>query len=309
MPGPAARRRVLVGLLLALVGAPAAVGCRPNLAYQCGSDPECASAGAEGVCEPNGFCSFPDPVCPSGRRFGEWAGNSLGDTCVGAGADVDADPAAPDARPSPDARVDADPALPDAGPGAIVEVWITDRPGGDVAGATFDNEIVFQSMSPAGPDVDHTSVDAIPTTALLRFSMQSVPAGATILEARVEFASNDPTYLLSTGEVGAFPVIERWIEDQVTFFERQTGVAWATAGPGEPGSRTTDPLFTFTAAAVESYSFPLPAALVQAWVGDFNLNGGLAFMASEGAEGHLHIVSAEGEDTLRPALFLKYQLP
>jgi len=41
-----------------------------------------ASCGPGGTCEVNGFCSFPDGMCPSGRRFGDLGGPSAGQ-CVG----------------------------------------------------------------------------------------------------------------------------------------------------------------------------------------------------------------------------------
>ena len=57
-----------------------------------------ASCGPGGTCETNGFCSFPDSTCPSGRRFGDLGGPNgqcAGDVPPDAGPDV----------PPPDARV------------------------------------------------------------------------------------------------------------------------------------------------------------------------------------------------------------
>jgi hypothetical protein len=34
------------------------------------------------MCEASGFCSFPDTLCPSTRRYGEHAGSGLAGTCV-----------------------------------------------------------------------------------------------------------------------------------------------------------------------------------------------------------------------------------
>lgn len=53
-------------------------GCSPSV-YQCGQDTQCGSAG---FCEPSGFCSFVDMACPSGRRYGAFAGEELGESCV-----------------------------------------------------------------------------------------------------------------------------------------------------------------------------------------------------------------------------------
>lgn len=45
----------------------------------------CVVGQVAGVCEPTGFCSFPDTSCPSGQRYGEFAGEGLGEACVPAG--------------------------------------------------------------------------------------------------------------------------------------------------------------------------------------------------------------------------------
>jgi hypothetical protein len=61
----------------------AVIGCSPA-AFVCAEDAQC---GDEGVCETSGFCSFPDPSCPSGRRYGKHAGSSSNE-CVGAEDDT-----------------------------------------------------------------------------------------------------------------------------------------------------------------------------------------------------------------------------
>ncbi len=56
-----------------------AVSCGGNEVFACLDDDACA----EGICQPEGYCSFPDDACPSGQRFGEFAGDGLAGTCVG----------------------------------------------------------------------------------------------------------------------------------------------------------------------------------------------------------------------------------
>ncbi len=53
------------------------LGCGAGPTFVCSSDTQC---GAEGTCEPNGGCSFPDTECPSGRRFAEFTPSAK--TCV-----------------------------------------------------------------------------------------------------------------------------------------------------------------------------------------------------------------------------------
>jgi hypothetical protein len=51
--------------------------------FTCQSDVQCVGAGASpGVCQPDGYCSFPDTDCPTGQRYGEHSGPGAGQ-CVG----------------------------------------------------------------------------------------------------------------------------------------------------------------------------------------------------------------------------------
>lgn len=60
---------------LALTGA-----CIEPAPFTCELDDDC---GAGGACEPEGYCSFDDNTCHTGRRYGEFAPAELRDTCVG----------------------------------------------------------------------------------------------------------------------------------------------------------------------------------------------------------------------------------
>lgn len=84
-----------------------ASGCLRATAFPCSSDTECVN-GVQGTCEAIGYCSFPDPSCSAGSRFGEGAG-SHSNQCVGetggdAGVtDADGDGADGAADAAPDA--------------------------------------------------------------------------------------------------------------------------------------------------------------------------------------------------------------
>lgn len=59
-----------------------AAGCSPNT-FACLDDESCAGGPPGGRCEASGFCSFPDDACESGYRYGEFAGTTLANECVG----------------------------------------------------------------------------------------------------------------------------------------------------------------------------------------------------------------------------------
>ena len=50
--------------------------------FSCERPEECVSDGIQGVCQPSGFCSFPDEDCESAQRYGDHAGE-FSDECVG----------------------------------------------------------------------------------------------------------------------------------------------------------------------------------------------------------------------------------
>ncbi|MEM6290929.1 MAG: LamG domain-containing protein [Myxococcota bacterium] len=67
------------GLAL-IVGLGLSPGCQGSAgSFACNDDAQC---GADGTCQPTGYCSFPDTTCPSQQRYGGLAGDRLADTCV-----------------------------------------------------------------------------------------------------------------------------------------------------------------------------------------------------------------------------------
>jgi hypothetical protein len=70
---------VAVALTLAL-----AVACLRTVSYQCNSNTFCQHAGMQGTCEADMYCSYPDPACASGKRYG--ADGPMAGECVGSGS-------------------------------------------------------------------------------------------------------------------------------------------------------------------------------------------------------------------------------
>lgn len=144
-------------LLLVTLALP---GC--HRAFTCEQDDQCRLDGVDGACEASGHCSFPDPGCPSRRRYGEHASASLAGTCVepadaasssgtsagmGSGSGTTAGSSAGSSAEGPAADPDFDPCngLLESGPvvatadGQIIEglrITAHDGPGIDVTGHT-----------------------------------------------------------------------------------------------------------------------------------------------------------------------------
>jgi hypothetical protein len=81
-----------LGLLLGVAAAPSFFACGESK-FVCLADEQCSHDAGAGVCQPNGFCSFPDETCASGQRYGEHAGRGLAGSCVSQTDDGDDDAA------------------------------------------------------------------------------------------------------------------------------------------------------------------------------------------------------------------------
>lgn len=114
---PMALARWLVALAVVTVGCRGLEG-----AFSCDVAQACVSGGVQGFCEASGYCSFPDPSCASGRRYGSFASTELATICVGDEPGPDGAPGL-DGAPRPDGTApplvdaSADPcARPEPGP-------------------------------------------------------------------------------------------------------------------------------------------------------------------------------------------------
>jgi len=85
-------------------------GCLRNAAFPCSEQSDCLRGGEQGVCEVTGFCSFADPACADGRRYGDLSG-SLSNQCVGSDTPLDG-PSSGDGPPTDGPPTDGTPAAP-----------------------------------------------------------------------------------------------------------------------------------------------------------------------------------------------------
>lgn len=88
---PCFKRRSLIAYVLAVFGGASLSGlegCESIPFFHCQDDADCRTNTGQGQCEVNGLCSFEDPACETGRRFGSYAGRLSG-SCVHADAAPD----------------------------------------------------------------------------------------------------------------------------------------------------------------------------------------------------------------------------
>jgi len=59
-------------------------GCTPiERTFHCANSGQCENGATAGSCEATGWCSFPDAMCASGRRYASLVGDGLAGQCVG----------------------------------------------------------------------------------------------------------------------------------------------------------------------------------------------------------------------------------
>jgi hypothetical protein len=71
-----------VGTTIVLFGVGWAASACGSSVFVCSSDEQCQGGAGPGVCQPEGYCSFPDERCPSGQRFGDAAPAGVANACV-----------------------------------------------------------------------------------------------------------------------------------------------------------------------------------------------------------------------------------
>ncbi len=58
------------------------LSCSGSGTFVCESDEQCRTSGDDGLCQPTGYCSFPDGACASGQRYGSAAPGTIAGECV-----------------------------------------------------------------------------------------------------------------------------------------------------------------------------------------------------------------------------------
>ncbi len=75
-------------------------GCLNIGAYTCTDSNQCRRGEEPGFCQPTGYCSYSDPMCATGFRYGAEAGDGLAEECVLPPGDTDTDPTVASTDPS-----------------------------------------------------------------------------------------------------------------------------------------------------------------------------------------------------------------
>jgi predicted phosphodiesterase len=170
-------------------------------------------------------------------------------------------------------------------------------------------------LEQAAPDANQGSATALlvdgddgggsDLTSLVRWDLEAIPASAILDGASIEI----DVFNASSDSYELYALLVPWAEDEATWNESATGLAWGSAGASGAGDRGGEVLGVVHAGATGAYEVVLNAAglaEVQGWVADPTSNRGLALADSDENDG-LDFSSREAPVTgARPKLTVTY---
>ena len=139
--------------------------------------------------------------------------------------------------------------------------------------------------------------------AALRWNLSQVPAGATVSSATVTLNISNHSNDTGTPQTyGAYELKRSWNEGQLNWNQAATGAPWATAGAKATTDRGSK-IASVTPAALGSYTFTIPASVVQGWLSAPSSNNGLLLADTTNFDG---FVFDTREGTTAPKLTVNY---
>ncbi|MFZ8965586.1 MAG: DNRLRE domain-containing protein [Steroidobacteraceae bacterium] len=150
-------------------------------------------------------------------------------------------------------------------------------------------------------------VDGEPDYAtLMRWDLSSIPAGVTVLEARLVLEVFNP----SASGYELYALGRSFVENEATWQQAAIGQAWSVQGANGAADRDSTTLATLTPTTTGTYTLTLnPAglALVQSWIDDATANHGLILSDYGNTDGADMYSSEYGTVQSRPALEITYR--
>jgi hypothetical protein len=137
--------------------------------------------------------------------------------------------------------------------------------------------------------------------AALRWNLSSLPAGATIQDAKVTLNVTNST----AQTYGAYELKKAWSEGQLSWNQAATGTPWATTGAKgatDRGSKMADVAPT----SIAPYTFTVPASVVQGWLRTPSSSNGIVLAHTTNDDGFIFDTR---EGTTPPKLTVNYSLP
>jgi hypothetical protein len=147
-------------------------------------------------------------------------------------------------------------------------------------------------------EVDGDDTGSRDLYAALRWDLPQVSAGSTVTSATVTLNISNP----SPQTYGVYELKRAWSEGQINWNQAATGTPWAMAG-AEGATDRGPQIASVTPTNIASYTFSIPAPVVQGWLNDPSSNNGILLADATNFDG---FVFDTREGASSPKLTINY---
>ena len=143
------------------------------------------------------------------------------------------------------------------------------------------------------------------TAALIRFSLPTLPAGATITDVKLRLNVTNS----STNTYSVFVMKKAWLESEATWNEYKTGSSWELAGGRGATDRESPAIASITPNTTGVWDFDLGAAFDQQvgdWMRGAEANNGIQLMNVNAPDGFDFFTREFATASQRPQLVITY---
>ena len=142
---------------------------------------------------------------------------------------------------------------------------------------------------------------------LIEFDLSSIPSNADVTSATMDLYCY---YITGDGTVYIYRVLVDWVEDQVTWNERKSGVSWATPGCNSVGNdREGTAIGSKYVSSTGWNSFDLDADKVEEWINGSFSNNGMVLKESSFNVNINFRSSDYGDSSTDPKITITYTIP
>ena len=157
--------------------------------------------------------------------------------------------------------------------------------------------ITVDGNEPAGTGSD--------TAALIRFNLPTLPAGATITDAKLRLNVTNST----TNTYSVFVMKKAWVENQATWNRYKTGSTWERAGGRGATDRESPAIASITPNATGVQDFDLGVAFdqqVDDWMRGVEANNGIELINIDAPDGFDFFTREVATASQKPQLIITY---